>query len=294
MITYVVSDLFQSPARVLVNAVNTVGVMGKGVAEEFKRCYPEMFAQYQRLCEDGQLTVGRLWLYQTPHKWVLNFPTKSHWRDPSLVEYVEAGLQKFASGYADRGITSISFPLLGCGAGGLDWPTQVRPMMEYFLAPLPINVYIHLYEPNNPFAPAARDVDAIRAWLNSEPETPAFRQFWDDLTRIIRQKDNFTTLDTNETFRAIVDADERHITIAPASSEDTSISDSLCSEIWHYVRVAGYALPQNLPGEQDARYLVALLSELAYFRPVLLSKVDDPNQRQVGLHYIAPVSEVVA
>jgi O-acetyl-ADP-ribose deacetylase (regulator of RNase III) len=298
MITYVVGDLFQSPARVLVNAVNTVGVMGKGVAEEFKRCYPEMFAQYKQLCESEQFTVGQLWLYKTPHKWILNFPTKAHWRDPSLLPYVEAGLQKFTEYYADKGITSISFPLLGCGAGGLDWEQQVRPLMEHYLGRLPINVYIHLYEPNNPFAPAERDFEAIRAWLNQEPETPTFAQFWDSLTRLILQKNSFQTVAMKADFQVAFDADERRnerrITVTPAQGESISVSESLLSEVWHYVRAAGYTLPHNLPGDIDAPYLVAMLTELSYFRPVLLSEADDVSQRRIGLQFVAPVSEVVA
>jgi O-acetyl-ADP-ribose deacetylase (regulator of RNase III) len=293
MITYVVGDLFQSPARVLVNAVNTVGAMGKGVAEEFKRCYPEMFEQYRRLCEDGQFTVGKLWLYKTAHKWVLNFPTKAHWRDPSLLPYIEAGLQKFVERYADLGITSISFPLLGCGAGGLDWPTEVRPLMERYLAPLPINAYIHQYEPDNPFAPAQRDFEAIRAWLNGEPETPAFSQFWDELTRLILQRSRFQTPDTGAEFQVVFDAGERRITICPPAAENIVLSESLLSEVWHYARAAGYTLPHNLPGGLEAAYIVTLFSELPYFRPVLLAEVDDPAQRQVGLQYVTPVYEAV-
>ncbi len=291
MITYVVGDLFQSPARVLVNAVNTVGVMGKGVAEEFKRCYPDMFAQYQALCDGGQFEVGQLWLYKTPHKWILNFPTKAHWRDPARLEYVEAGLQKFVDTYAEQGITSISFPLLGCGAGGLDWPTEVRPLMERYLAPLPINAYIHLYEPNNPYAPEQRNPDAIRAWLNGEPETPTFTQVWDDLARVILQRGSFERLDTKVSFKVTFDAGERRVIMNPSTTEEMLTSQSLSSEIWHYARAAGYVLPPNLPGGLDAPYIIALLSELPYFRPVLWSRVDDPEQRQIGLQYVTPVSE---
>jgi O-acetyl-ADP-ribose deacetylase (regulator of RNase III) len=292
MITYVFDDLFQSPAQVLVNAVNTVGVMGKGVAADFKRCYPEMFAEYQRLCDEGKFTVGQLWLYKTPHKWVLNFPTKAHWRDPSLLPYVEAGLQKFAEFYADKGIVSISFPLLGCGAGGLDWPTQVRPLMVQYLAPLPINVYIHLFESDANIRPGHHDPDAIRNWLNHEPEVPTFARFWDDLTRLILQKNRFQRLDTNAEFEVTFDPDERRITFAPAASETMVLGESLLSELWHYARTAGYVLPQNLPGGVETPYIVAVLSELPYFRPVWLSEVDDPAWRDIGLRYMTPVSEV--
>jgi len=130
MIMYVTGNLFQSPAQVLVNTVNTVGVMGKGVALEFKRLFPDMFLRYRELCEGGEFKIGQLWLYKTPNKWVLNFPTKKHWRYPSRVEYITAGLQTFCRNYARLGIHSIAFPPLGCGHGQLDFETQVRPEMK--------------------------------------------------------------------------------------------------------------------------------------------------------------------
>lgn len=145
MITYVVGDLFTSPAKVLVNTVNTVGVMGKGIALDFKRIYPEMFEQYVDYCESGLLDIGKLWLYKTTHKWILNFPTKKHWRSRSKVEYIEAGLKNFVDIFDSEEIKSVSFPMLGCGNGGLDWDSQVRPLMEKYLESLPIDVYIHLY-----------------------------------------------------------------------------------------------------------------------------------------------------
>ena len=144
MITYVASDLFQSPAQVLVNTVNTVGVMGKGIALQFMRIYPEMFKQYQIYCEKGQFDIGQLWLYKSPQKWVLNFPTKRDWHDKSKIEYVEAGLKRFIEIYEPEGITSISFPRLGCGLGGLDWENEVRPLMERYLGSLPIEIIIHV------------------------------------------------------------------------------------------------------------------------------------------------------
>ncbi|MEP6984827.1 MAG: macro domain-containing protein [Chloroflexota bacterium] len=144
MITYLATDLFQSPAQVLVNAVNTVGVMGKGIALEFKRQYPEMFKQYQVLCKNGEFDMGQLWLYKSPQKWILNFPTKRDWRDKSRIEYVETGLKRFIEIYESESITSISFPRLGCGLGGLNWENEVRPLMEQYLRPLPIDVVIHI------------------------------------------------------------------------------------------------------------------------------------------------------
>ncbi len=144
MITYVQWSIFESPAKVLVNPVNTAGVMGKGLAQDFKKHYPEMFERYHTLCTQNQFQVGQLWIYTTPTKWILNFPTKRHWREKSRLEYISAGLDKFAATYKHKGITSISFPALGGGSGGPDWETEVQPLMERVLSPLPIKVYIHL------------------------------------------------------------------------------------------------------------------------------------------------------
>lgn len=143
VILYVQGDLLQSPAQTLVNTVNTVGVMGKGIALEFKHLFPAMAIQYRELCERGQLDIGQLWLYKGYSKWVLNFPTKKHWQQPSQVSYIEAGLEKFVEVYNQWGIHSIAFPHLGCGNGHLDFETQVRPLMEYYLKPLPIDVFIY-------------------------------------------------------------------------------------------------------------------------------------------------------
>lgn len=147
-IKYVNDDLFESQAMVLVNTVNTVGVMGKGIAKEFKRQYPEMFEEYLRKCANGSLDIGKLWLYKASHKWILNFPTKKHWRNKSRVEYIEAGLKEFAEIHASEEIESISFPMLGCGNGGLDWNSQVKPLMEKYLGRLPIDISIHQYQPD--------------------------------------------------------------------------------------------------------------------------------------------------
>lgn len=142
MLAFVEGDLFASPAQTLVNAVNTAGVMGKGIAAEFRRRYPAMFAEYRRACEDGTLAIGTLHLWRGSERWILNFPTKQHWRSASRIEWIAAGLREFADTYESLGITSIAFPRLGCGLGGLDWAI-VEPLMVRALEPLPIEVAIH-------------------------------------------------------------------------------------------------------------------------------------------------------
>jgi len=143
MIKYIEGDIFESPAQVIVNAVNTVGVMGKGLALSFKQRYPQMFEKYKSACEKHLLTIGKLMLFYETDHWLLLFPTKEDWRNPSKLEYIEKGLIKFVQTYAEKGITSIAFPRLGCGNGELDW-ADVKPLMERYLKELPIDVYIYL------------------------------------------------------------------------------------------------------------------------------------------------------
>ena len=201
MITYVVCDLFTSPARTLVNTVNTVGVMGKGIAKDFKTIYPEMFARYQELCEKGQFDIGQLWLYRTPNKWVLNFPTKKHWRSPSHPDYIEAGLKKFVDTYYIHGITSVSFPQLGCGNGELDWESQVRPLMEKYLDPLPFEIYIHLQDRTDLLSPEHRNIRQIKKWLQSEPDALAFNEVWADLIAAIVLDPNVMLTSKRQSYR---------------------------------------------------------------------------------------------
>jgi O-acetyl-ADP-ribose deacetylase (regulator of RNase III) len=144
MLIYRRTSLLESTAQTLVNTVNCVGVMGKGIAKDFKEREPEMFAAYRRICDQKLLSPGKLWLWKGATSWILNFPTKQHWRYPSKIQWIEAGLKKFVDKYEALGITEISFPRLGCGNGGLKW-NDVRPIMERYLRELPIQVYIHDY-----------------------------------------------------------------------------------------------------------------------------------------------------
>lgn len=144
MLIYRRTSLLESSAQTIVNTVNCVGVMGKGLAQAFKEREPAMFAAYKRICDDRKLEPGKLWLWRGSGNWVLNFPTKLHWRHPSKLEWVEAGLKKFVDAYESQGISEISFPKLGCGNGNLDW-ADVQPLMEQYLGNLSIRVYIHDY-----------------------------------------------------------------------------------------------------------------------------------------------------
>ena len=142
MLTVLKGDLFQSEAQTIVNTINCVGAMGKGIALEYKKKYPEMYAKYVSLCKNKQISIGKLWLYKTDTKWILNFPTKDDWRNPSKIEYLVLGLDKFVATYKDKGITSIAFPLLGANNGGLD-PKLSLDIMCRYLKDLDIDVYIY-------------------------------------------------------------------------------------------------------------------------------------------------------
>lgn len=125
--------IFESSAQTLVNTINCVGVMGKGLALEFKNRYPAMFDKYKSFCDKGVFKPGVLWIYKAEDgKWILNFPTKIDWRNPSEMSYIEEGLTKFVEIWKEKGITSIAFPLLGCNNGGLN-PDEVIPLMEKYL-----------------------------------------------------------------------------------------------------------------------------------------------------------------
>lgn len=142
MLIYRRTSILESPAQTLVNTVNCVGAMGKGLAHAFKEREPKMFQAYKRICDERQLEPGKLWLWRGDNGWVLNFPTKVHWRNPSKLEWIEQGLEKFVAAYEAQCITEISFPRLGCGNGGLEWE-DVRPVMEHYLGQVSIPVYIH-------------------------------------------------------------------------------------------------------------------------------------------------------
>lgn len=144
-------NIFNTKAQTIVNTVNCVGVMGKGIALVFKLRYPSMFDIYQDYCKKRLIDIGKLWIYKGDEKdpWVLNFPTKTHWKLPSEYEYIEKGLQKFVETYKEKGITSIAFPLLGANNGGLD-SQKIEEMMISYLSKCDIPIEIYHYDPQAP------------------------------------------------------------------------------------------------------------------------------------------------
>lgn len=136
-------NIFDSKCSTLVNTVNCVGVMGKGIALDFKKKYPGMFDEYQTLCEEGRVKPGQPYLYRDlAGNSIINFPTKDNWRSPSKFSYITKGLKWFQQSYQELGITSVAFPPLGCGNGGLKWD-DVGPEMYRALKDLPIEIEIY-------------------------------------------------------------------------------------------------------------------------------------------------------
>ncbi len=143
-------NLFTSNCQTLVNTVNCVGVMGAGIALEFRLRYPQMYERYVEICNSQLLDIGKLWLYKSEHHWVLNFPTKKNWKRASKIEFLQLGLQKFVDTYKDKGITSIAFPLLGTLNGGIAENESLQVMTKYLYKCDDINVEIYIYDPSSP------------------------------------------------------------------------------------------------------------------------------------------------
>jgi O-acetyl-ADP-ribose deacetylase (regulator of RNase III) len=291
MLSYVAGNLFESPAQTLVNTVNTGGVMGKGLALEFKRIYPKMFEAYQRLCETREFRIGSLFLWRTPNKLVLNFPTKADWRKPSRPEYIEAGLAKFVEMYAASGITSVAFPPLGCGNGELDFGTQVRPLMEKYLADLPIPVFI--YAPlEDRKAPEHRDVEAIRKWLRTEPKALPFSEMWRDLIEVVERQREFQTLRGDTNFEVEYVQDEDRLRVRTGSTTRAFKREEI-QELWQELRDHGIVTKRGLAErERDLSYLMPVLLALPYIDAIeLADSYDKLNFNSSWALQLVPVSE---
>ena len=150
------ANLLQSEAEALVNTVNCVGVMGKGIALQFKQAYPDNFRAYSKACQKGEVQLGKTFTVPTNGlinpKYIINFPTKHHWREKSKIHNIEKGLAELVAEIQRLGIRSIAVPPLGCGNGGLNWG-EVKPLIEAAFSQLPDQVQVLVYPPQD--APAA-------------------------------------------------------------------------------------------------------------------------------------------
>lgn len=150
MIDFKQGNLLEEKAEALVNTVNCVGVMGKGIALQFKQAFPENFHQYEKACRAGEVVVGRMFTVQTGSifypRFIINFPTKRHWRGKSKIEDIESGLVALIAEVRRLSINSIAIPALGCGNGGLNW-VAIKPIIASAFTELP-DVKVVIFEPS--------------------------------------------------------------------------------------------------------------------------------------------------
>lgn len=139
-------NIFTTKAQTIVNTVNCVGVMGAGIAFEFRLRYPKMYREYQEFCERGLISVGKLWRYRAEDRDILAFPTKEDWRYPSKEVYLHRGLEKFVATYRSLGIDSIAFPILGADKGGIAVDRSLE-IMQGYLKLCDIDVEIWYFDP---------------------------------------------------------------------------------------------------------------------------------------------------
>jgi O-acetyl-ADP-ribose deacetylase (regulator of RNase III) len=258
MLTYVRTSIFDSPAQTLVNTVNVVGVMGKGIALGFKERYPDMFKAYKELCDRHELDVGKLHLWRASDHWVMNFPTKTTWKKPSKIEYVEAGLKTFVGSYQEMGISSISFPPLGCGNGNLSW-NEVKPLMEQYLSKLEIPVYVHDRQVSKTFLPEHKETQALRI-----PAT--FEDFRHDVReQVFASNGHFETLKDGTPFEAKWE-NESGIFIKTKNKSEL-IRPELIEWAWSAIQ-SGFLSADQFPGDSRRikSYLFPILGALPYIK----------------------------
>ena len=161
MIEHTTGDILQADAEALVNTVNCVGIMGRGIALQFKNAFPANFKAYEAACAKEEVQPGKMFVFETETlgnpKFIINFPTKRHWRGNSRMEDIESGLKALAQEIRNRGIRSVAIPPLGSGLGGLNW-AEVRPRIEAALRVIE-DLHVIIFEPNS--APVATKSRAV-------------------------------------------------------------------------------------------------------------------------------------
>jgi O-acetyl-ADP-ribose deacetylase (regulator of RNase III) len=181
MIRFTEGNLLEAKAEALVNTVNTVGVMGKGIALMFREVFPENYRLYREACRNRKVKIGQIFAterrdFVSGPRWIVNFPTKEHWRSPSQLDWIRAGLVSLREFIQEHSIRSIALPPLGSGNGGLDWQ-DVRPLIVEALAPLQ-DVAIIVYEPTRKYQNIAKREGVEKLTVARALLTELVRRYW--------------------------------------------------------------------------------------------------------------------
>jgi len=220
------------------------------------------------------LTIGKLMLFYEKDHWLLLFPTKENWRNPSKLEYIEKGLMKFAQTYAEKSITSVAFPRLGCGNGELDW-ADVKPLMERYLKELPIDVYIYL-RPNPDLVPEHKEPQKTIAWLKENAKDMSFNGVKDDFTSLSSMIPYLFEI-WGQKYEMKYKGDR--LTISLLNTEKTwEIEENHLYSVWDDIRVRS-VFSENDANEADRLvygllYATGYLSKIKIFDPKTDSMVD--------------------
>lgn len=180
MMKFLQGNLLEAPTEAVVNTVNTVGVMGKGIALMFKEAFPQNFHAYEDAVKREEVRVGHMFVTENRSfdgpRWVINFPTKKHWRHPSKLEWIIEGLGDLRRVITEKHIRSVALPPLGCGNGGLDW-REVRPEIEKALGELR-DVDIWVFEPTAKYQNVAKRTGVMRLTPARALVAEIIRRYW--------------------------------------------------------------------------------------------------------------------
>lgn len=258
-IVYIKGDLFSSNADYLVNAVNTVGVMGKGIAKSFKEKYPATNDTYVSVCQNHNFDIGHLIVTREKGKGIILFPTKKHWRNPSKLEYIEAGLRKLCDLSFVLNGNAMAFPKLGCGNGGLNWK-DVQPLMERYLKYIPMISYVYT-DSSDALIPRQVIINDLQKWDIESRDLCGY----DELKYLLN-----------------INKDEAN------SKLDDAEFDVKMSGLWTWIRQNGSFEISDLPGEymEESDYLVDKLNENGFLYPIELSLCGREDTYHPGYQYV--------
>ena len=306
MITYTQGNLLDAPAEALVNTVNTVGVMGRGVALMFKEAFPENFRAYEAACKRNEVKTGHVFATERHQligpKWIINFPTKQHWRNPSRIEWIEHGLEDLKRFIVAHKIRSISLPPLGTGNGGLDW-SDVKPRIERALGSLQ-DVDVVVFEPTSKYQNVAKRTGVEKLTPPRALVAELVRRYWilgiectlleiQKLGYFLERSIDTLKLDNNLKFRFQADK------FGPYSGPLHHLLNGLDGSYLHCDKRLGDASPFDVIWFDDSKTdrVAAYLTspEARAFRPALEATAEliDGFESPLGMELLATVDWLI-